>query len=249
MSLKNRVIDGLNFIYDSGPQPLYENGTKISRWTLVVDELLIKKFYSKKIPLSSLAEADGISVRLPDNFQFEKISWEKEASLRINRIFSRDSTTSLELLGINQFENLFKVEATGKSLIGLNFEKYEYLEYLSVFKMEKHVQLINCRRLNEILIWMTDFSKIDYQWIDENKNIKFFEFIQCSNFNKLNLKLMPSVVSLNVVKPSKDFALSKIIKVFPSLDSIVLMGVEKKQVDCELNIGLELFHVNGKIII
>lgn len=248
MSLKNRMIDGLNFIYNSGPQMCYKNGEKQSRWTLVVDEIFLGKYDGKSVPLSALADADAIEVRLSKNSKFNLIFWNKDAACKIRRVFSRNSIAPIGGLGAHQFENLKIINGCDQSLVGLQLRNYSHIEFASIIDLTDSRLLQGCSSLCELLLWSTDFRKLDASWIDDCFNLKYFEIIECLGVGGFHMEPTPSVNFLRIVKPSQDFLLSKFIYIFKNLNALALDGVRTSQVDCVLPSSIELFRINGNIV-
>lgn len=248
MSMKPRVINGLNFIYDSGPQGCYLDGGKISRWRLVVDENFLEKFLGKMVPFSALADADALEIRLPENYVYEPISWEQDAACRVKRIFSNTSIALLSNLGAAQFTQLEIVRGKALSLSGLRLEIYQHLERASIIGLTDSKLLRGCQQLNELLLWTTDLQKLESGWLDGCNNLHSLELIECTGFAEIRKEVFPSVTSLQVVKPAKTFTLSALLIAFPSLRSLTLQGVRPAQVDCEPPPSVELFMVNEQTV-
>lgn len=246
MSIKKRVINGLNFIYNSGPQKRYRDGTRHSRWTLVVDEDFLKIFDGKIVPSSVLAEADALEVFLPDKMSCNPISWEESAAAKIKRVSAQMCSFPLKHLKIDSFRNLHEIRGRGNNFPDLDLSCFEHLELASVFDLTDSKLLKGCKKLYELLLWSTDIAKLDPDWLANCSQLRLLEFIECSGFE--NLQMMPTVEFLRVVRPSKSFALSTLLKSFPSARSLDIQGIRMPQIDCHLPDTIELFIANGKIL-
>ncbi len=246
MSLKPRAIDGLNYVYDSGPQMTYADGSKHSRWTLIVDSSFMKRFGDAAVPLEVLREADSLQFQLPNEALNRVVRWGSGVASRVRRIYSRESTSSLLDLGVQEFEGISQINAHAVALQGLHLSDYLNLSLLNLIDVSDPKLLADCENLAELLLWKTDLRKTGLSWSKGCSKLNRISLVECKGWSSQSSDESFVAEFLEIVKPSKEFRLSQILQYFPRVDSLVLEKVAPTMIDCEVPKRIKLFIVNGE---
>lgn len=248
MSMKTRVIDGLNFLYDSSPQMSYSDGQKHSRWTAVVDVKFLERFGGGMVPRTVLAQADAVDFKLSDEMHGQSLAWDPDCAKAIKRIGFRDCHVRLKSHGVEQFVELRRVNGRALAITDIALKNFKHLESASLSGLEDHEGFEGCASMLECIIWSTDINRIRGKWLAGCERLKRAEFIECAGMDALLQFVVPSVKFLQIVKPSKDFLLSNVLPAFPNLSALAISRVKRSQIDCEPPASVELFRVNEHIL-